>query len=93
VLSVRAPRQARIVIKCSGTCPRKRWAPTVRHKSMTRAHAFERVFVSGTRLSVTVTRKGYIGKRTVFMIRRGKAPLRRDTCLSTSGRSQKCPAG
>ena len=37
---------------------------------------------SGTQLTVTVTRAGYVGKRTVFKIRRGKAPLRSDSCLS-----------
>jgi hypothetical protein len=94
-LTIRAPRSAKIAIRCSGnTCPRKRWASSrTRKKTLTRASAFERVFNSGTKLTVSVTRKGYIGKRTTFTIRRGKAPLRRDTCLSTSGRSQKCPAG
>jgi hypothetical protein len=93
MLTVRAPRKARVVVTCSGTCPAKRWAPTVRHTSTTRVRAFERIFASGTRISVTVTRKGYIGKRTVFVIRRGRAPLRTDSCLSPAGRSQKCPAG
>ena len=56
--------------------------------------AFERMSASGTKLTVSVTRAGYIGKRTTFTIRRGKAPLRKDTCLSsTSGKTQKCPAG
>jgi hypothetical protein len=93
VLSVRAPRKARVVLRCSGSCPTKRWAPTVRHRMTTRVRAFERYLSSGTRISVTVTRKGYIGKRTVFKIRRGRAPLRTDSCVSSAGRRLKCPAG
>jgi hypothetical protein len=94
-LSIRAPRTATITIRCSGSsCPRKRWASTrTRKRTNMRASAFERVFAAGTTLTVSITRKGYIGKRTTFKIRQGKAPLRRDTCLSTSGKAQKCPAG
>jgi hypothetical protein len=45
------------------------------------------------RLTVTVSRKGYVGKRTVFYIRRGAPPLRSDACLSAAGRRITCPAG
>ena len=56
--------------------------------------AFERNLRSGTQLTITLTRAGYVGKRTVFKIRRGKAPLRSDPCLSpATGKVQKCPAG
>jgi hypothetical protein len=93
VLSIRAPRAAKISVRCTGSCPRKRWSSVTRKHRLTRARAFERVLSSGTTLTVSITRRGYIGKRTVFTIRRGKAPLRRDTCLSTRGRSETCPAG
>jgi hypothetical protein len=93
VFSIRAPKPAKVRVTCSGTCPRKRWAPARRSKTLTRAHDFERSFSSGTKITVSVTRKGYIGKRTVFTIRRGKAPLRKDSCLSPTGKTQKCPAG
>jgi hypothetical protein len=94
VFSIRAPKAAKVRITCTGTCPRKRWSPAKRKKTTTRAAAFERTFSSGTKITVSVTRKGYIGKRTQFTIRRGKAPLRRDSCLSpTNGKTQKCPAG
>jgi len=95
VLSVRAPKAAKITIRCSGSCPRKTWTATKRKKTTTRVGAFERIWASGTKLTVTITRRGYIGKRTAFTIRRGKAPLRTDTCLSsTTGKSlKKCPAG
>jgi hypothetical protein len=36
----------------------------------------------GTRLLVLVTRRGYIGKRTDILIRRGRAPFRRDRCVA-----------
>jgi len=94
VFSIRAPKAAKVTVTCTGSCPRKRWAPTKRAKTLTRAHDFERAFRSGTKITVSVTRKGFIGKRTQFTIRRGKAPLRKDLCLSpTSGKTQKCPAG
>jgi len=94
VLSIKAPRAAKVTVRCTGSCPTRRWSPSARKKQLTRARAFERELRSGTTLTVSVTRKGFVGKRTVFKIRRGKAPLRSDTCLSaTSGRRQKCPAG
>jgi hypothetical protein len=94
-LSVKAPRAARLTVTCAGSsCPTKRWSPTVRKRQNTRMPAFERTLRSGTRITVTLTRAGYVGKRTVFRIRRGKAPLRSDACLSpATGKAQKCPAG
>jgi hypothetical protein len=94
MFTIRAPKAAKVRITCAGTCPRKSWSPAKRKKTLTRASTFERAFSSGTKITVSVTRKGYIGKRTQFTIRRGKAPLRTDSCLSpTSGKTQKCPAG
>ena len=37
---------------------------------------FERGLRAGVVITVSVTRKGYVGKRTTFVIRRGAAPLR-----------------
>ena len=85
VLSIRAPRAGEDHDPLLGHLPAQALvAPGTRKKTLTRARAFERVLASGTTLTVSITRKGYVGKRTVFTIRRGKAPLRRDTCLSTS---------
>jgi hypothetical protein len=95
-LTVKAPRAAKLTVTCRGSssCPRKRWAPKTRKRTTTRMAAFERNLRSGTVLTVTLTRAGYVGKRTVFKIRRGKAPLRSDSCLSAAtGKVQKCPAG
>jgi hypothetical protein len=94
-LTVKAPKAAKLRVTCSGSsCPRKRWSPKTRKRQNTRMTAFERNLRSGTVLTVTLTRPGYVGKRTVFKIRRGKAPLRSDSCLSAAtGKVQKCPAG
>lgn len=95
-LTVKAPKSAKLTVTCSGSksCPTKRWSPAKRNRQNTRMRAFEKNLRSGTVLTITLTRAGYVGKRTVFTIRRGKAPLRSDQCLSTAtGKRQKCPAG
>jgi hypothetical protein len=96
LFSVRAPRKATIVVRCKGrSCPTSRWsrAWNLRKKTLTRMGRFERSLRAGVRLTVLVTRKGYVGKRTVFVIRPGAAPARSDRCLSAKGRVTKCPAG
>jgi hypothetical protein len=96
LFSVRAPRKATIVVRCKGrSCPASRWSRSwnLRKKTLTRMGRFERSLRAGVRLTVLVTRKGYVGKRTVFVIRRGAAPTRSDRCLSAKGRVTKCPAG
>lgn len=91
LLSVRAPRAAKVTVRCTGSCPARRWSPSVRRKSVTRVRAFERALRAGTEISISVTRSGLIGKRTTFVIRRGQAPQRTDRCLSPRGKVQKCP--
>jgi hypothetical protein len=93
VLSVRAPRVARVVVRCKGDCPMRRWAPAQRKRKLTRVRSFERAIKSGTRISITVSRNGYIGKRTIFVIRRGRPPSRVDNCLNSRGRVTRCPRG
>jgi hypothetical protein len=96
VLSVRAPRTATITLRCSGTgCPASRWSRshTERKSRLTRVDRFERRLRAGVTITIAVTRRGYVGKRTVFVIRRGQAPSRTDRCLSAKGRITKCPAG
>jgi hypothetical protein len=95
VFAVRAPRAAKVTVRCKGSCPRRSWSPRVRKKSLTRVRAFERPLRAGTVLSVSITRHGYVGKRTVFVIRRGQGPSRVDSCLApgTTARRTKCPAG
>jgi hypothetical protein len=93
LLSVRAPRAAKVFVHCKGSCPSRRWSRTARKSRLTRVSAFERSLRAGTRITVTVSRRGYVGKRTTFVIRRGLAPLRTDRCLNSKGRVTRCPAG
>lgn len=91
LLTVRAPSRVRITVRCLGRrCPVRRWARTAVLK---RARKFERRLPAGVRLIVTVTRPGWIGKRTSILIRRGRVPARVDRCLYPgSARPRRCPA-
>ncbi len=93
LLSVRAPRAAKVFVHCKGSCPSRRWSRTARKSRLTRVSTFERSLRAGTRITITVSRRGYVGKRTTFVIRRGLAPLRTDRCLNSKGRVTRCPAG
>lgn len=81
ILSVRAPRGARTLVRCSGRgCP----APSMARTSATRAvrfHRFEQRLRAGVTLELLVRKRGFIGKYTRFQIRAGKAPTRVDRCL------------
>jgi hypothetical protein len=94
VLSVRAPTTAKITLRCQGkSCPASRWSRSDRKNRLTRMSRFERGLRAGVKLTISVTRRGYVGKRTTFVIRRGQAPSRSDRCLSSKGRVTRCPAG
>ena len=80
LLSVRAPRSARITVLCRGhDCPTRRFTAPAGTRRLRR---FERRLRAGTRLEVRVTMPGYIGKDTVIVIRRQAAPSRADRCLN-----------
>jgi hypothetical protein len=94
VLSVRAPTTAKITLRCQGkSCPASRWSRSDRKSRLTRMSRFERGLRAGVKITISVTRRGYVGKRTTFVIRRGQAPSRSDRCLSSKGRVTRCPAG
>ena len=80
LLTVRAPRDVRIEVDCTGIdCPARHYrAPAGRH----RLRRFERALRAGTRLEVRVTKPGYVGKFTAFVIRRNAEPKRSDRCLA-----------
>ena len=92
LISVRAPRGARITVRCAGPrCPRKRLKMTAR--GMTRLRPYERFLRVGVQLTIRVTRPELIGKFTRVEIRSGRAPLRRDRCLAPgSSAPVDCPA-
>lgn len=91
LLTIRAPRGVRIAIRCGGRgCPVRRWA---RAAAVTHARVFERVLPTGLRLTVRVSRPGWIGKYTTLLIRRSRPPSRVDRCLYPgSTRPRPCPA-
>ena len=90
LLTVRAPRGARITVRCIGRrCPARRWARTA---SLTRVRRFQSAFPGGPRLVISVTKPRRIGKHTTIVIRRGKPPTRLDRCLMPGARKPvECP--
>jgi hypothetical protein len=90
LLTVDAPRGAQIAVRCLGRgCPTARWAQATQ---VTRISRYEGDLPAGTRLTITVRRPGYVGKHTLIVIRRGRAPLRRDRCLFPGSSSpRQCP--
>lgn len=92
ILSVRAPRGARVELRClGGGCPAKAVARTSARRLM-RFHRFERRLPAGTRLELFVRQAGRIGKYTRFLIRAGKPPARLDRCLVPGKRRPvRCP--
>ena len=57
-----------------------------------RLRQFERDLRAGMRLTITVSKPGYIAKVTTILIRRGRAPLRTDLCALPGARQPSaCP--
>jgi PKD repeat protein len=92
ILSVRAPRGARVELRCLGAgCPAKGVARTSARRLM-RFRRFERRLPAGVRLELFVRQPGRIGKYTRFLIRAGKPPARVDRCLVPGKRRPvRCP--
>jgi hypothetical protein len=92
LLTVKAPHGVTISVSCSGSgCPAKHYAKAA---AVTRLSTFQRSYKAGTRITITVSKRGgYISKVTVLQIRRGSAPLRTDACLYPGHRKlQRCPS-
>jgi hypothetical protein len=78
-LTVRAPEDTRVAVACAGrSCPRPNWS---RPAGLVHLRPFEVALRAGVRLTITVTKPGWIGKHTVITLRKGKSPGRRDRCL------------
>lgn len=90
-LTVRAPENARVAVTCAGrSCPRPSWS---RAAGLVHLRPFEVRLRAGVRLTIAVTRPGWIGKHTVITLRNGKAPARRDRCLYPGRAAPRaCPA-
>jgi PKD domain len=93
LLSVRAPKGARALVRCRGRgCPVRRLYKRVRSRRPVRFRGAERLMPSGVTLEVLVRRGERIGKFTRFKLRRNRLPLRRDGCLwPGTNRMAPCP--
>ena len=81
VLSVRAPRGARLRLRCRGRgCPATSLTRTSA-TSIVRFRRFEGTLPVGTTLELFVRQRGKIGKYTRFLVRAGRVPSRVDRCL------------
>jgi hypothetical protein len=91
MLTVRAPRGASISVRCRGLhCPRKHLARAV---ALVHLKPYQRLLRGNMQLEISVTRRGFVGKRTIITLRRGKAPTRRDLCLYPGvSRAKSCKA-
>lgn len=88
LLTVKAPKGSHIEVRCAGTgCPRSQVARTA---TTTRIPQFETSLRAGVKLTIRVTKPGYIPRVTVITIRRGKAPSRVDGCW-VKNRLSRCP--
>ena len=92
LLEVKAPRRSTVTVRCAGKrCPPKKITRTSTRKPV-RFKSMIRFLSAGTIISVSVTKRGQIGKYTWWLIRGGKVPKRKDLCLYP-GRSKpaRCP--
>ena len=94
LLSAQAPVGARVKVTCRGRgCPaasesRVASSTSRKHKPTTVLIAFrrfQRSLRAGAVLEVRISKPGRIGKYTRFSIRRGKLPLRLDSCIGPAG--------
>src|SRR5215218_6587040 len=82
LLTVAAPKGARIAIRCSGAgCPVKHVAQAT---AIVHIKQFERELRAGVKLTVRISKPGYI--------RKGKSPLRSDLCQRPGAKKvSRCP--
>ncbi|MGH2618271.1 MAG: PKD domain-containing protein, partial [Thermomicrobiales bacterium] len=93
-LLVRAPRGTKVTVRCQGGSCSK--AKVVKRKGKgrkkLRIKKFERLLKPRTTIIVTITKPGFLGKRTTIKMRAGKSPLRTDLCLVPGAkRATECP--
>ncbi len=79
---VRGPRGARVTVRCRGRiCPMRRASGAIKTNRRLRLRRVQRSYRAGSSLEVRVTGEGRIGKFTRIRFRRGRTPLRVDSCL------------
>ncbi len=89
---VRAPRGARITVRCRGRgCPFRRASARAGRRAV-RFRRLQRSLRRGTVVEVFITSPGKIGKYARFRFRRRRAPVRVDGCLQPGARRPSpCP--
>jgi len=92
VFTVKSPAGTKVKVVCRKSCPAK--SQSLKAGRTAHATKFERKLKSGTKLTVTVSRPGYLSRVTTLTIRARRAPRRSDAC-QVLGRTttQRCPAG
>jgi PKD repeat protein len=92
LLEAKAPRRSTVTVRCAGSrCPAKRITRTSTRKPV-RFRSMIRFLRAGTIISVSITKRGQIGKYTRWLIRGGKVPKRKDLCLYPGrGKPARCP--
>ena len=93
-LSVKGPRNARVVVRCVGDeCPMRRAAATIPRAKRIRIRKAERVYRVGLDLVLRVTGRDRVGRYVKFRFRAGRIPtIRRDACLQPgSTKPSPCP--
>ena len=91
-LSVKAPLGTAIKVTCRAKgCPKQ---AVKRGTGRTiRLKALERRLPAGTKVVISVTKTGFIGRQTTYTMRRGRGPKRVDLCLMPGAkRATSCPA-
>ena len=94
-LRVQAPAGSKISVRCLGkkNCP-KRVTKTSKGSKKLGFKKLQRRFRPKTKLIITVTKDGFIGRQTTFTLRRRKPPIRRDLCLNLGAKkATACPSG
>jgi PKD repeat protein len=96
LLSVHAPKGAKVKVVCKGKgCPKRKILYfTVKRSAGLRIKQLERPLGKDAVIEIFVTKPGTIGKYTRFRIRQGKSPARKDACAAVGAKkSMTCPSG
>jgi large repetitive protein len=93
LLRVRAPAGTTVVVSCKGKgCPKKKKVIKQGKGPALRFKKFERAFKPGTKIVITVTKPGFLGRHTTYTMRRGAGPKRVDLCLAPGAKKPTaCP--
>jgi PKD repeat protein len=94
MLVVTAPPGAKVTGRCKGAgCHVKRESHRAGSSGKVRLRRFERTFRVGTKIFISITKSGQIGKQIVFTTRPGQPPVRNELCLMPGAdKAKRCPA-